>query len=118
MPESLYAISKVGSVRVLEMHLPHALDAIEFNGLNEVLQQVITAHVGSAWVLDLSHMDYMGSATLGLIVNIRQSVKQAESTLVLCGLSPRLHQMFQSCSLERLFVICRTREEAIAHARR
>jgi hypothetical protein len=32
----------------------------------------------------------------------------------LCGLSPRLMELFKSCCLERLFVIVKTRRDALA----
>ena len=68
-------------------------------------------------MLDLTRLCYAGSSVLGLIVNIRQRVKQGGGRLVLCGLSDRLLQIFRTCSLERLFVIRRTEADAVARAR-
>jgi len=69
-------------------------------------------------VLDLSNTDYMGSSMLGLMVNVRQVIKQAGGTLVLCGMSPRLMHVFRTCSLHQLFTIVGTRAEAIKRASR
>jgi anti-anti-sigma factor len=55
----------------------------------------------------------MGSAMLGLIVNVRQQVKTAGGKLALCNMSPRLAEIFRMCSMERLFTITRTRADAI-----
>jgi anti-anti-sigma regulatory factor len=50
------------------------------------------------------------------MVNVRQRVKEARGRLVLCGLSPRLLQIFKTCCMERLFKIVRSRDEAIGYA--
>jgi len=59
------------------------------------------------------HVAYAGGWVLGLMVNIRQQVRQAQRKLVLCGLSDRLMQIFQPCNLERLCVISRSRKDAV-----
>ena len=55
----------------------------------------------------------MGSAMLGLMVNLRQQVKSAGGRLVLCSMPPTLMQIFRTCCMERLFIIARTRDEAM-----
>lgn len=72
---------------------------------------------GRALVLDLSRLAYVGSSVLGLLVSVRQTVKEAGGRLVLCGLSERLMQIFRTRSLERLFVIRRSREDAVKPSR-
>ena len=65
------------------------------------------------WVIDLSAVDYIGSATIGLIINIRQRIKSAGGRLVLCGLSARIMDIFHTSSMERLFTIARSRNDAV-----
>lgn len=101
------------SVNVIELTLPEMIDAMEFDHLNESLQSILNGKASQAWLLDLSSVNYLGSATLGLIVNIRQQVKAAGGKLVLCGMSPRLKEIFHACSMERLFTITKNRGEAI-----
>jgi anti-anti-sigma factor len=116
MVERLYVVTRADSVNVLEMLLPDTLDAVVFDRLNEAMHGIIDSRPGERWVLDLSQVTYTGSATLGLIVNIRQFARQAGATIVLCGMPRPLVEIFQACSLERLFIICRTRQEAIERA--
>jgi anti-anti-sigma factor len=105
------------AVNIIEFHLPLTLDASEFDLLNESVLSVVDGQTGSAWVIDMSNTAYLGSSVLGLMVNIRQRVKQANGRLVLCGLSPRLFQIFRTSCLERLFDITRTREDAVYRVR-
>ena len=114
----LFHVTQVGPVQVIELWLPETLDSEEFGRLNEsLLAAAAGAGADHALVLDLARLAYAGSSVLGLLVNVRQKVKEAGGRLVLCGLSERLLTTFRTCSLERLFVIRRSREEAVERAR-
>jgi anti-anti-sigma factor len=83
----------------------------------EIVSERVLAKVRSAasarWVIDLSRCGYLGSAFLGLLVNVRQLLLGAGGSLVLCGLNDDLRDVMRTCSLERLFPIARDRAEAI-----
>jgi anti-anti-sigma factor len=116
MADELLKVSTHGHVRVVELFLPGDLDSSEFDRLNESLADLFNdpeGEQGGRWVLDLTHVAYLASSGLGLLVNIRQRVKNAGGALALCQMSPRLHQIFKTCSLERLFTITRTRDDAV-----
>ena len=101
------------SVRVVELSLPQQLDSDEFDRLNESLLAEFGKRPAGRWVLDLTGLSYMGSSALGLKVNLRQRVRDGGGRLALCGMSPRLLQVFRTCSLERLFVIKSERADAV-----
>jgi anti-anti-sigma factor len=116
--DELLKVSNLGPIRLVELFLPGDLDSTEFDRLNDGLVDVFTPgegddQQGGRWVIDLTHVTYLGSAGLGLLVNIRHRVKSANGRLALCQMNPRLHQIFKTCSLERLFTITRTRDEAV-----
>ena len=113
----LFRVKTVGQVQVIRLELPETLDSDEFDRLNESLLDHLGQRPGAGWVLDLSDLHYAGSSLLGLMVNIRQRLKQLDGRLVLCGLSENLLQVFRTCSLERLFVIRRTEADAVNRVR-
>ena len=113
MPQELLKLSELGPVTVVDLFLPDALDSTEFDRLNDGLDDVFRDKNGGRWILDLSNVVYMGSAALGLMVNIRQRVKSMDGKLALCQMNPRLQQVFKACCLEKLFTIVRTREDAV-----
>lgn len=117
MSSEMLKISVVDSVNVVALHLPEELDSTEFDQLNESLAGVFAPAAGKKWVLDLASVQYMGSAALGLVVNIRHQVKSMDGRLALCNMSPRLEKVFRACSLERLFTIRRTVDEAFRAVR-
>ena len=116
MSSNLYRLSKAGSVNVIDLTLPHTLDIDEFDRLNESILEQVRAEPEGQWVIDLSQAQYLGSAALGLLVNLRQQIKQSGGRLVLCGLSPQLIHIFKTCCMERLFRITKSRKDAISAA--
>ena len=118
MANDLFRLSDEGPIKVLALSLPTTIDSSEFDRLNESVLETLGKDPGAGWVLDLTHVAYMGSAVLGLMVNIRQVVRQAQGTLVLCGMSERLMRIFETCCMERLFKIVPSRAEAVRHAAR
>jgi anti-anti-sigma factor len=118
MPHRFVSHTQQGEIRIVSLALPELLESDEFGALNDALIELIAQNPSGAWILDLSHADYMGSSMLGLMVNVRQSIKQARGTLILCGMSPRLMEVFRACSLHQLFTITGTRAEAIKRASR
>ena len=108
-----FAVSQEGAVQVLALAVPFQVDSADFDRLHELVLSAVSESADAAWVIDLSGLQYMGSSVLGLMVNIRQQIRQGGGRLVLCGMSPKLHQVIRTCSLERLFVIKPQRAEAV-----
>lgn len=118
MANDLFRLTEDGSIKVLELVLPTSIDSSEFDRLNESVLDVMGKEPGAAWVLDLGRVAYMGSAVLGLMVNIRQVVMKAQGEIILCGMNERLVRIFETCCMERLFKIVPARAEAIRQASR
>jgi anti-anti-sigma factor len=111
-----FRVHTIDSAQVIELFLPDTIDPLEFDRLNDSIQALLDQDTNGAagrWVLDLGRVTYMGSAMLGLLVNLRHRIKKAGGRLVLCGLSARLTEIFRTCCMERLFTITRTRPEAL-----
>ena len=100
-------------VRVISLALPEHLESSVFDELNSSILTLIDSEPGGRWLIDLSRVDYMGSTLLGMMVNVRQRVKQAKGRLALCCLSDRLLGIFRACSLINLFVVCKSRSAAV-----
>ena len=114
MSDERFQVQVEQSVNVMQFVLPSTLDTMEIDSLIESVLKQLDSRGGETWVVDLSHVDYLGSSMLGLFVNIRERIRQGGGTLVLCGMSQQLLRIFKTCCLERLFTIAKTRAEAIA----
>jgi anti-anti-sigma factor len=108
-----HTIQSDGTLHVMELRIPDQVDAVEFDKFNEAIPQMLEAKADGRWILDLSSAQYTGSAMLGLMVNVRQRIKSAGGSLVLCGLSPRLASILAASSLDRLFRVERARDAAV-----
>ena len=99
------------------MALPEYMDSTEFDRLNETLMGLVDGKKPKSWIIDLSAVDYMGSAMLGMMVNFRQRVHSGKGKLILCHMSPRLLEIIRTCCMDRLFTIAKTRADAMKLAR-
>ncbi|MEO6435504.1 MAG: STAS domain-containing protein [Tepidisphaeraceae bacterium] len=111
-----YQVSREGEIHLMELELPQQMDAAEFDKLNDAIEAAADGAIAGRWVLDLSNAQYIGSAMLGLMVNLRQRIKAGGGRLVLCGLSQHLTRALATCSLHTFFVTVPTRAEAIRKA--
>lgn len=116
MSKDWFAVSEHGTVLVMALTVPPHVDSADIDKLHELVLEAVSPRATGRWVIDLETMSYMGSSLLGLMVNIRQRIKQNGGKLVLCGLSSKLMQVFRTCSLERLFTIRGGRQEALDEA--
>jgi anti-sigma B factor antagonist len=114
MSSERFKVTQEQSVWVMHFALPGTLDTMEVDGLIESVLKQLQGKGADRWVVDLSEVQYMGSSMLGLFVNIRERIRQERGALVLCGMSQQLMRIFRTCCLERLFVISKSRGEAIA----
>ena len=116
MSEPYLRISEESSVNVVELSIPLEIDSMAIDRLIGSIIDAVGSTPTHAWVVDLTRAAYLNSAGLGLLVNVREKIRQIRGTLVLCGMSVALQGLFRSCCLEKLFVITRSRQEAIAMA--
>lgn len=109
-----YTVIGVGAVRVIELRLPDELEAIEFDALNAELAALILQEGAIGWVIDLALTSYLGSALLGMLVNVRSKVRQSRGRLALCGVNSEIERVLRLGSMDRLFKIVETRDDAVA----
>ena len=100
-------------IEVLALNFPQQMDFNEFDKIIDALTHVVAAKPSAKWVIDLTHVEYTGSAILGLLVNLRQQVKESGGSLMLCCMSQRLSDILHACSLDRLFKTAPTRAAAM-----
>jgi anti-anti-sigma factor len=112
-PRQFFRVIPADGACIIELSLPDMMDGMQFDQLTDELLAELDVARAPAWVLDMSQVAYIGSALLGLMVNVRQRIKNARGELVLCRMSPRLAEVLAVSSLERLFRVAKTREEAL-----
>jgi len=66
------------------------------------------------FVIDMSHVEQVGSRFLGLLVRVSNDLQKTGGRFVLCSLQPTCAEVLKAARLERLCDICGTRDEAVA----
>jgi anti-sigma B factor antagonist len=65
-------------------------------------------------VIDLTGVDYMDSAGLGMLVFVYGTLNEKNGTLRLCGVAPRLRTLLKVTQTDAVLTIDATREESLA----
>ena len=112
-PATDNAAGKGPPVQILELNVPRAIDMYEFDRVNEEIARVTADDPAGRWVLDMSGSEYVGSAILGVLVNVRQRIRGGGGQVSVCCLSDALVHAMRTCSLYNLFSIAETRAEAV-----
>src|SRR6185437_5333443 len=68
-------------------------------------------------VLDVTSVDYVDSAGLGLLMHIYNDLHQKGGSLRLCGVQPRLRKILETTQTDTLLAIDGSREQSIAALR-
>ncbi len=105
-------ITREQSINVMHFQLPNTMDTMEIDDLTDAALACLNGRDCEMWVLDMREVEYMGSSVLGLMVNIRERIREGSGKLILCGLSARLLHIFRTSCLEQLFVVTKTKEDA------
>lgn len=103
--------SKVANnVLVLELTI-ESLDA----GNVRKLKEVIAEQIGSSnrVVLDLSHLNFVDSSGLGVMLSCLRSVRERGGDLRLCSMTPTVRSLFELMRMHRVFNIYETKDEAL-----
>jgi anti-anti-sigma factor len=85
-----------------------------------VLQERLAGALGTPGthlVLDLAALEFLTSAGFRVLLMAGKQAGREGRRLVLCGLSPRVHQLFEIGGFLDLFRIVPAREEAVTAAR-
>ena len=69
-------------------------------------------------VVDLHQSDYITSAVLGWFLILWKRIRERNGRMVLCGLSAYALEIFKVTSLDNLWPICSSKEEALAAIRK
>ena len=71
---------------------------------SSLLSLLARADCNEAYV-DLSHVDYIGNAAIGILLSVHQQSAAAKTRLVLCGMKPQVREQLTSRRFDKVFDI-------------
>lgn len=98
-------------VRVLDTQL------LDEQSIQEVSSEIIEAIQNATpplLILDFSHVQFLSSAALGMLLKLRQDVKQVSGQVHLAGIRPEVMEVFKITRLDGLFQFHPDADEAVA----
>lgn len=99
-----------GSVHLLVIN--GRLDSTNSESFETLLTNLISG--GTTQILiDGSHMPYISSAGLRILLMIAKQLNRTRGRIVLCGLNESVKKVFDLTGLTGIFPLCATREEGL-----
>jgi stage II sporulation protein AA (anti-sigma F factor antagonist) len=68
---------------------------------------------GARMLLDFTRLDYISSAGLRVVLVLAKRLKQADGRLVLCGMQPHVHEVFDISGFLSILDVAGSRDEAL-----
>lgn len=88
------------------------LDTTTYSELETELNQLFDAGA-HRMILDCTDMDYVSSSGLRVFLTILKKIKSVGGKLVLCGLQPSIHNVFEISGFLSIFVLTSNLKEAL-----
>ena len=90
------------------------LEEKDVRDVEQSLASLIEQGEGIVLVLDFTNVKFMSSAVLGLLIKVSKRVYEKDGKLALCGISPKIYEIFKITRLTKIFDIYKDADIAIS----
>ena len=87
---------------ILTVCLSGEIDHHTVRGVRREIDEALFSFLPQKLFLDLSHVNFMDSSGLGLIVGRLASAREIDAEMVITGASPRIRKIFEMAGLFRM----------------
>lgn len=88
------------------------LEEKDIRALQESIMPVIEQAERMNLILDFRNVRFLSSAVLGLLIRISKRIYEHDGRLRLCGINPKIHEIFKITRLTKIFDIHQDVESA------
>jgi len=106
-------IQTIKNVTVVSFVESAIIDAPKIEQLAQQLYELVDEQNRKHMILDFSEVKFMGSQTLGVLINLNKKIEQIKGTMVICSLRKDLRKLFSITRLDRMFKFCQHEEAAL-----
>lgn len=89
------------------------LDEEQIQSLEKTFMPLIEQNVGIRLLVDFSHVQFLTSSVLGLLIRIHRKVLQSDGQLRLCCIDGKILDIFKITRLDKVFAIYPDRQSAV-----
>ncbi len=107
-----FSIETSSQDNVSVIHLEGYLDAHTAPQFERAIQAEVDAG-RHRLVVDCEKLTYISSAGLGVFMSFIEEVREQGGDIKICGLSPKVRQVFDILGFAEIYDICETRADAV-----
>ena len=106
-------IQKIGDVTVVDFNQVRLLEAQQIEAIGRELYQLVDQMHRQKLILDLSNVQFLASAAIGMLMNLHNKATAIKGTFVICGLRRELMRVFEIMKLTKVFKFAGSEDEAL-----
>lgn len=102
-----------GDISIVNFIDRKILDEQNITKIGEDLFSLVDELGRTKILLNFNNVEYLSSAALGKFITLNKKVNAASGKLILCNISPDIHEVFEITKLDRLFTISKDEQAAL-----
>ena len=115
--DSRLLVTDYAGVTVVTFQDNSILDSRQIESIGAELYALVDSQNKQKLILDFSNVRFLGSQTLGVIINLHKKIKTIGGEMVVCSLKKDLMKVFKITSLDKLFKFFKDDAAALKHFR-
>ena len=107
-------IQQIEKYTVVEFRTASLMDPTVLESLAEAIYRLVDAEDHRMMILDFEKVEFLSSQAIGIVLTLNKKLAALPHTsLVLCGVGPRLMQLIKITRLDKVLAIKPTQKEAL-----
>jgi anti-sigma B factor antagonist len=108
------SITEIEKYTIVEFRMPSLMDPVLLENVAASIYHLVEQQDKRRLILDFERVEYLSSQAIGIVLNLNKKLsKLPHSTLVLCGVGPRLMELIKITRLDKVLKIKPSQKEAL-----
>jgi anti-sigma B factor antagonist len=103
-------ITEIEKYTVVEFRTPSLMDPTILEQIGQVVYRLVDAEDRRMLILDFERVEYLSSQAIGIVLTL---AKLKHTSLVLCGVGPKLMELIKITRLDKVLHIKPSQREAV-----
>lgn len=99
------SVEYAGNATIVTFTDEKILEEKDIQALQESIMSVIEQAEQINMILDFCNVRFLSSAVLGLLIRISKKIYERDGKLKLCGINPKIYEIFKITRLTKIFDI-------------
>lgn len=111
--DEYYATREIDGVLVVVFRQAQILDAVTIERMAARLKELIDGSEADRMVCDFSHVTYLSSSALGMLIGLQRRITQKGGSMKLAGVNDEIREVFEITKLDTVFDMYRDVSAAV-----